>query len=204
MRTFPVPRSQFAETVRRVQDDIAIYARIEKAEPSLSFVLKLFLLTAGFQFVFVRRLQEALALLPLVGRPIRRVVWWLSCLLFGSEIALAAEIGGGLYVPHPYGIVVGRCRLGRNLVLQQGVTIGNRGVTDTGAPAIGDDCALGAGCAVLGDVTIGDGVQVGANSVVVRDVGSHVTVVGIPARVIVPRSASAPAIDEPGLVPTAL
>ncbi len=43
---------------------------------------------------------------------------------------------------------------------------------------------VGSGAAVLGDITIGENVKIGANSVVVKDVPANSTVVGIPGRVV--------------------
>lgn len=64
-------------------------------------------------------------------------------------------------------------------MIYQNVTIGS-GVN---GPRIGKNCLLGAGCCVLGDITIGDNVKVGANAVVLKDVPSNCTVVGVPAQI---------------------
>ena len=97
-------------------------------------------------------------------------------------VTSAKSIGPGLYVEHGFGAIVVADTLGRNLWLNQGATIGLRGKTHA-APRIGDDVFVRAGAKVLGDVTIGDRVDVGANAVVVKDVPSDCTVVGVPARI---------------------
>ncbi|WP_279480763.1 hypothetical protein [Aureimonas sp. SK2] len=185
----PVPApppydDSFAAIRGRIREDIAIVARIEGVPADLKLVLRLCLVTPGFQFVLSRRIQEAVRRIPVVGPAIRRVLWSLTCVVYGSELAPSAEIGGGLYVPHPFGIVVGRSHVGRGVALMQGVTIGNLHVADRSAPVIGDGCSLGAGCAVLGPVRLGAGARVGANAVVLVDVPAGGTAVGIPARVL--------------------
>ena len=141
-------------------------------------------LTPGFQFVLARRIQEILHRIPLVGRLLRRIWWWWTCIVFGSELAIACDIGGGLYIPHPFGIVVGTCKIGRNVTILQNVTIGHKDRLGKGEPRIGDEVMLTAGCVILGDVAIGDRSVVGANAVVTRDVPPRSVAVGIPAKII--------------------
>jgi len=86
-------------------------------------------------------------------------------------------------LPHPVGIVIGHdVEVGQNVRIQQNVTLGrpepNR---EAGYPTVGNNVRIGAGSAVLGDIELGDGSVVGANSVVLEDVPSNVTVVGSPA-----------------------
>lgn len=53
-----------------------------------------------------------------------------------------------------------------------------------GSPIVGDHVSIGAGAALLGDITVGDGAVIGANSVVLASVPAGATVVGAPARVV--------------------
>jgi serine acetyltransferase len=93
------------------------------------------------------------------------------------------EFGEGLFLPHPFGIVVhARARIGDRVTIYQNVTIGETNTTP-GVPTIGDDVLIGAGAVVLGPVTIGDGAVVGANAVVLTDVPAGGLAVGNPARV---------------------
>ena len=79
-------------------------------------------------------------------------------------------------------------RIGRDCVFSPGVTIGlsgrRRNVFDVRGPTIGDRVFIGTGAKVLGPITIGDDVRIGANSVVIDDVPAGATVVGTPARVV--------------------
>jgi serine O-acetyltransferase len=51
-------------------------------------------------------------------------------------------------------------------------------------PAVGNGVLLGAGATVLGPITIGDGSQVGAGTLVISDIPAHSVAVGVPARII--------------------
>jgi serine O-acetyltransferase len=90
--------------------------------------------------------------------------------------------GPGLSLAHYGSIVVnGNVRVGRNARVHSCVNIGEgRGQS----PDIGNDVYFGPGAKVFGGITIGDGVVIGANAVVNRDVPAHVAVAGVPARVI--------------------
>lgn len=107
----------------------------------------------------------------------------LNHLLTGADLAWQAEVGPGLVLHHPTGVVWGPgVRLGSHCRLQQGVTIGGRGGSrDDGSPVIGDRVILGAGSRVLGPIELGSDSVVGANAVVIKDVPTHSIAVGVPA-----------------------
>lgn len=100
----------------------------------------------------------------------------------GLEIVVGADIGGGLYIAHPIGTVIAPRRMGRNCSIIAAVTIGMRNEWEF--PSIGDNVFIGAGARILGGISVGDGAQIGANAVVIRDIPPGVTAVGIPARVL--------------------
>lgn len=102
----------------------------------------------------------------------------------GAELYYSTDIGPGFNVQHGVGIVIGpRNRIGRNFMIHQGVTIGQQ---RTWSPdekiVIGDDVILFAGAKVVGNVTIGDNVWVGANAVVVKSLAPNGVYAGVPAR----------------------
>lgn len=138
----------------------------------------------GFACALLRRAQEALASIPLIGRPLRRLVWLWSVYAFGSDIAIEAEIGGGLYLPHPHGVVIGACRIGRGVTIMQNVTLGTRRRGERAAPVVGDGVVISAGAVLLGAITIGEGAVIGANAVVLTDIPAGATAVGNPARIL--------------------
>lgn len=102
----------------------------------------------------------------------------------GADIPLNAQIGGGLMMPHPNGIVVHPgAVIGVNCLLMQQATLGVReGVS--GSPVLGGHVDVGAGAKILGPVRIGDHARIGANAVVLSDVPPRAVAVGVPARVI--------------------
>lgn len=120
--------------------------------------------------------------------PLGQAISALNCAFFGIEVALRCQIGPGLYLPHTHGTVIGAIKLGANVSIYQGATLGARGFDATFAPShrptIGDDVLLGAGAVVLGGVRVGNGAVVGANAVVTTDVPAGCLAVGVPARII--------------------
>jgi len=101
---------------------------------------------------------------------------------YGLEISCGADIGGGLYIPHPVGTVIAVRRMGSNCSIIAAATLGMRNKWEF--PEIGDNVFIGAGARILGGITVGDGAVVGANAVVIESVPAGATVAGVPARVI--------------------
>ena len=91
---------------------------------------------------------------------------------FGMDISYRTEIGEGLYIGHFGGIVIhGDTVIGSNCNISQGITIGvlNRG-KHIGTPKIGNNVFIGPSAIILGSITIGSDVLIGANSLVNFDV----------------------------------
>jgi len=116
--------------------------------------------------------------IPLLPGMLQRMIYF----FFGLELAVSQDIGGGLYIAHPIGTVISVKRMGTNCSVIAAVTIGMRNEWDF--PIIGDNVFIGAGARVLGGIVIGDDSVIGANAVVIKDVPTGATVVGIPARVV--------------------
>ena len=100
--------------------------------------------------------------------------------LVGIYISPDAEIGPGLTIHTPFGIIVGPNKIGSHLTIQSGVVIA------AGTRGIGDNVYFGAGAKVMGGAKIGNNVVVAANSLVLTDVPDNMTVIGVPARIRIP------------------
>lgn len=106
---------------------------------------------------------------------------------FGCEISPYATIGGGLFLPHSLGIVIGHeCIIGENCEIFQNVTIGSNRKFKDGRfmPIIGNNVSINTGAVIVGPITIGDNVIIGANSYVDKDIPSNVVIAGSPAKII--------------------
>ena len=133
---------------------------------------------------------------PLWGAGMRWLARFLahwSRWLTGIEIHPGATIGRRVFIDHGMGIVVGEtAEIGDDCTLYHGVTLGgtswNKGKRH---PTLGRAVVVGAGAKILGPISIGARVRIGANSVVVKDVPADCTVVGVPGRIVDTRAGGA-------------
>jgi serine O-acetyltransferase len=120
--------------------------------------------------------------------PIAKLFSMLNVLVFGIEVSPQVQIGGGLFLPHTVGTVIGAERIGENCTIMQGVTLGtsepDMGFTVARRPVVGDNVLIGAGAKIIGRITLGDHAKIGANAVVLRDVPAHALAVGVPATIV--------------------
>jgi len=158
------------------------------------YVIESLLFETGYQAVVLFRLASWFKRhrWPVLGPAVARYCQFLT----GVDIAPAAVIGPGLRIAHGTGIVVGNgVVIGRDCLLMQNVTLGAPTTARIGdMPVVGDRVTLGAGCAVIGKVRIGDGCFVGAHALVTEDVPADSKVIarsGIEIRPRSPRPAEA-------------
>ena len=120
-----------------------------------------------------------------------RILKLLSQILTGIDLPCEVQIGRRLVIEHFGGIIIsGDTVLGDDVVIRNGVTIGLKHTGIAGAPVIGNRVDIGTGAKILGNITIGDDVAIGANAVVLQDVPPNSIAVGVPA-VIKPRKTAA-------------
>lgn len=106
------------------------------------------------------------------------LVHWFWSVVTQSEIHLNCQIGGGLLLPHPTGIILhSDCRIGPNCLLFHQVTL-------AGKVILGGHVDIGTGAKLIGPITVGNHVKIGANAVVTKNVPGKCIVAGIPAKVI--------------------
>lgn len=104
--------------------------------------------------------------------------------LTGVEIHPGARIGRRFFIDHGNGIVIGEtAEVGDDVMLYQQVTLGGTASQAVKRhPSLGNNVLVGAGAKVLGAITIGDRVAIGANAVVLDDVPDDYLAVGVPAK----------------------
>lgn len=112
-----------------------------------------------------------------------RIIRWL-------RLHLACDTPNNLHesirIGHPTGIVVSeKAELGEDIMIQQNVTIGNKSSAAKDCyPVIEDGVTIYSGAAIIGDVTVGENCEIGANSVVIDDIPANSVAVGAPAHVV--------------------
>lgn len=115
-----------------------------------------------------------------------RILSTLTRFFTGIEIHPGATIGGGVFIDHGSGVVIGETAVvGNNVVIYQGVTLGGTG-KDKGKrhPTVEDNVMLCSGAKVLGPFTVGSGAKIGAGSIVLSEVPPNATVVGVPGHIV--------------------
>ncbi len=160
------------------------YTIIMRRDPAANNWLEVLFLYPGPQAIILYRIAHLLHNLDIVFLP--RFISHLARFLTGIEIHPGAVIGKGVFIDHGMGVVLGETAVvGDYCLLYQGVTLGGTG-KETGKrhPTLGCNVTVGAGAKILGNINIGDRVRVGAITVVLKDVPSNSTVVGIPGRII--------------------
>ncbi len=117
--------------------------------------------------------------IPVASPVLHRASMMIGQVCIGKPVTIEP----GIYVPHGSIVVDGFTTIASDAVLFPFTTIGLVAGEFQG-PVIGRDVHVGTGAKILGPVTIGDGVRIGANAVVLTDLPPGVTAVGVPAKVV--------------------
>jgi serine O-acetyltransferase len=113
---------------------------------------------------------------------IYHIFYKLIQIVTGIELPCEAEVGQNFIIDHFGGIIIsGYAKFGNNCRIRDGVVVGLRRLEEKCAPVIGDNVDIGSGAKLLGPITIGNNVLIGANAVVLDDVPSDSIAVGVPA-----------------------
>jgi serine O-acetyltransferase len=106
-------------------------------------------------------------------------------ILTGIELPCEVPVGRNFRIDHFGDIIIsGYASFGDDCIIRNGVTVGLKNIEEKAAPRIGNRVNIGTGAKILGNIAIGDNVDIGANAVVIAPVPDNSIAVGIPARII--------------------
>ena len=170
-----------------LKEDLAC---VFQRDPAARSTLEVLITYPGVHAVLTHRLSHRLWLAG--WRFPARLLSFLGRTLTNVDIHPGASIGQRFFIDHGACVVIGEtAEIGNDVTLYHGVTLGgtswNKGRRH---PTLADGVVVGAGAKILGPISIGARVRVGANSVVVKDVPADCTVVGVPGRIVDTRAGS--------------
>jgi len=168
-------------TFLRLREDIKC---VFERDPAARHTLEIITCYPGVHALLLHRLSHRLWNLKL--KWIARLLSNLGRFLTGIEIHPGAKIGRRFFIDHGMGVVIGETsEIGDDCTLYHGVTLGGTS-WEKGKrhPTLGNNIIIGAGAKVLGPIHIGENARIGSNAVVVNNVSSGATIVGVPGRPI--------------------
>ena len=162
---------------------------IIKRDPAARTKLSLVLTYPGVKAIFFHYISNKLwkSNLYLFARMLSQF----SRFLTGIEIHPAAKIGKNLFIDHGMGVVIGETsEIGSDVTIYHGVTLGGISPSENSDkqrnvkrhPTINDNVIIGSGAQILGPIIIGKCARIGANTVILKNVPQHATMVGNPAK----------------------
>jgi serine O-acetyltransferase len=167
--------------LNRIKEDIDT---IFEKDPAATSFFEVLLSYPGLHALILHRIAHKFHKIGIPCLP--RFISNLSRFVTGIEIHPGAIIGKRFFIDHGMGVVIGETTIiGNNVLIYQGVTLGGTG-KELGKrhPTLKDDVVVGSGAKILGNITIGNNVRVGAGSVVITNVPDDSTIVGIPGRIV--------------------
>ena len=175
-----------SETWRRIKMDVELFAKYTRIG-KLTWLkwLSCFLTPSVFS-TFIYRISRYFFVRG--WKKTGRLFYTLNLILFGVDFGMISDIGGGLYIPHPVGLVI-YGKLGENIFITQGVGIGGgmSSSKDIGAgpgfPVIENNAFLSVKTTIAGPIRIGKSSLISAHSLVLTDIPDSVIAAGTPAKV---------------------
>jgi len=167
--------------LERLREDIqTVFAK----DPAARSVWEIIACYPGLHAIWLHRIAHALWTHKFLF--LARLLSHLNRWLTGIEIHPGATIGRRFFVDHGMGIVIGEtAEVGDDVLMYKGVVLGGTSLEKKKRhPTIGDGVVLGSNAVVLGDIAVGAGARVGSGAVVIKSVGPESTVVGVPGRIV--------------------
>ena len=165
----------------KIKSDLSI---VFDRDPAARSYLEILIAYPGVHAILIHRLAHKIWNIKLYF--IARLISHLARIFTGIEIHPGAVIGNRFFIDHGSGVVIGETAIiGDDCTIYHGVTLGgtswNQGKRH---PTLENRVVVGAGAKILGPITIANGAKIGSNAVVVKDIPSNATAVGIPARIV--------------------
>jgi serine O-acetyltransferase len=179
---------EWGKALRRGAELLAEDIRAVRAnDPAARSSLEVVLVYPGVHALWLHRASHALWVRD--RKLAARLLAYGNRFATGIEIHPGAHIGRRVFIDHGMGIVIGEtATVGDECLLYKGVVLGGTSLEHTVRhPQVGEGVVIGSNACILGAIHVGARARVGSGSVVVRDVPAGATVVGVPARVMIPR-----------------
>ncbi|CAI9407043.1 MULTISPECIES: serine O-acetyltransferase [Aestuariimicrobium] len=166
----------------RVAEDIDAAMREDPAASSRTLVAVAY---SGLHAIWLHRIANSMWQSSERLRPAARVVSQTSRFLTGIEIHPGATIGRRFFIDHGMGVVIGETAvIGDDCMMYHQVTLGGRSLQPVKRhPTLGNRVVIGAGAAIIGNITIGDDAKIGSAALVIKDVPAGETVLAAPSHI---------------------
>jgi putative colanic acid biosynthesis acetyltransferase WcaB len=116
----------------------------------------------------------------ILGLPVRKLKSLFLKYLMGIEIPEQCHVGHGLVVWHGNGLIINPAtKIGNFVMLRHTTTIGNK-CKNSLSPVIGNFVDIGAHTVIIGNISIGDNVTIGAGSIVTKSIPANSIAYGNP------------------------
>lgn len=148
---------------------VALEHRKYKTAPIILGLLYLLTFDKYFRNLFYYRIGKFSYMVKFLAPPH-------SCFTIGTY----TPIGKGFLCVHPFSTIINARRIGNYFTVRNDVTIGE----SNGIPTIGDNVTVNVHSVIIGNITIGDNVIIGAGTLVCKDIPNDCVVVGNPAYII--------------------
>ncbi len=177
---------KLTHVVSTVREDVAAFC---ENDPAARSGLEVLLVYPGLHALWLHRVAHGMWKAD--ARLAARIVSYTNRFATGIDVHPGARIGRRVVIDHGMGIVIGEtATVGDGCLLYKGVVLGGVSLERKQRhPQLGPGVIVGSNACILGAIEIGAGARIGSNSVVVRGVPAGATVVGVPARIIVPKRA---------------